>query len=97
MCKQSQLSYAPIIVQRQKVPQAQAMSEIKIEKAKPGKKGTQSVLDSQSDLVPTISFSQNPKNQPQQPLQSNISNDLDLGMFFYALTWLKELDFFFIL
>ena len=86
MCKQSQLSYAPIIVQRQKVPQAQAMSEIKIEKAKPGKKGTQSVLDSQSDLVPTISFSQNPKNQQQQQsLQSNISNDLDLGMFFYAL------------
>lgn len=82
MCKQSQISYAPIIVQRQKVPQAQVVSETKIEKTKPGKKGTQSNQDSQSDLIPTISFAQNAKNQQQPPLQSNISNEQDLGNIF---------------
>ena len=85
MCKQSQISYAPIIVQRQKVPQAQiVVSEVKVEKGKPGRKGTQSNLDSQSDLIPTISFAQNAKNQQQQqqaPQQSNISNEQDLGKF----------------
>ena len=68
-------------MQRPKVPHAPQMtSEIKVEKLK-GKKGNQSILDNQSELIPTISFSQNPKNQQQQVQPSNISNEQDLGKF----------------
>ena len=80
ICKQMQVNYAPIIVQRPKVPQAQVLtSETKSDKSK-NKKNANTNDTSQVEFIPTISFAQNDKNRLQQQHSTTISsNDQDLG------------------